>query len=367
MILHLLTDDKFADYVIKQFSDRDALSEFVLIPTNNHLELVKEIDKCNIIYPNSTEFTLLLNNLDRYTGIMFHGLFWGKWQTPILEKIPSRVKVLWYFWGGEIYSRADMFTANLAPKTKLLYNIRRILKRNNIDSSWEIPSHLFKKVDYFSTSIKEEYDYVKQYTGASFEHLWYTCYSIEDTVGPLKDCCCEGTNVMIGNSSSIKNNYIDVFWEIIKSKTLKNLRKSKVIIPLSYGEVWHRNLIMKIGKVLFGKQMQALVTFMPLNEYNTLMLSCSTIILGYTQPAGQGNIITALWLGMRVYLSEKSLAFTFFKRVGAKVFSLESELRKYQFTPLSEEEREENKRVLYELYSKQNVMDAVKNIINALQ
>lgn len=367
MILHLLTDDKFADYVITQFSLTEASSEFVLIPINNKLELVKQINRCIVIQYNSPEFTTLLNKLDQYSGVVFHGLFWGSWQIPVLEKLPSHVKTAWYFWGGEIYSRENLFTSNLAPITKALYSIRKMLKGTKVDTSWEIPIYLLKKINYFSTSIHEEYEYVKQYTGASFKHLWYTCYSIEETIGPLKDCQCEGNNVMIGNSSSIKNNHLDIIWEILKSGTLSKLKKIKVIIPLSYGETWVRKIMLRLGNLLFGKQLQPLVSFMPLNEYNSLMLSCSTLILGYTQPAGQGNIITALWLGMRVYLSEKSMAYTFFKRIGTKVFSLESELKIYQFTPLSKEERDENRRILSELFSKQNVMKAVQNVINALQ
>lgn len=367
MILHLLTDDKFADYAIKQYSSLEKCSNFVLVPSNSALHLVKEIDKCAIVYPDSPEFSNLVNDLSQYTGVIFHGLFWGSWQKLILESMPRNVKVGWYFWGGEIYSRHELDTFFMATITRAIYNFRQFFKRRKVDISWEIPLELFNRIDYCLTSIPEECDYAKQFTRASFEHLWYTCYSLEETVGSLMTCRSEGNNVMLGNSAAIKNNHFDLIWKFITSGSLKALRKNKVIIPLSYGDGWVRNLMLKIGRFLFGNRMQCLQSYMPLKEYNSLMLTCSTMILGYIQPAGQGNIITALWLGMRVYLFEDCIAYKYFKRIGAHVFSIESDLKKYKFTSLSDEERTENRRVLSMWYSKENVMNAVQNVVNTLQ
>ena len=155
-------------------------------------------------------------------------------------------------------------------------------------------------------------------------------------------------------------------WMLWKIGMHRKLKEEKVIIPLSYGSQWMRNIVLKYGRILLGKRMQALTEFMPREEYNKLMLSCSTMIIGYWEPAAQGNIITALWLGMRIYLSEKSMTYSFFKRLGANVFSIESDLKKYQFTPLSEEVRAENRRVLSKWFSKQHVMESVQNVVNEL-
>ena len=138
-------------------------------------------------------------------------------------------------------------------------------------------------------------------------------------------------------------------------------------MPLSYGSPWIRNLVKKVGHYIFGDSLHALETYIPRYEYNSMMLSCSTMILGYTQPAAQGNIITGLWLGMRVYLRESSISYAYYKRIGANVFSLETDLKTYGFTPLSEEEREENRRVLKRWYSKEHVEQAVKDVVNELR
>lgn len=367
MILHLVTDEQFTDYAIQQFSAPEMHSEFVLIPSNHENWTVQLIDQCTIIKRNSPEFEALLNRLDQYTGIMMHGMFWAGWQTSILQRVPNHVKVAWYFWGGDIYCRHDLEDYFFAPITQKLYKLHNRKKNEQLDTSWELPLDLYKRVNYCLTGEQEEYQFVKRYTGANFQYIWYTCYSLEDTIGSLMNSHCEGDNIWIGNSAAVGNNHMDVLWSLLKCGLLRKFKGERVIMPLSYGTPWMRNMVKRIGACFWGKRQQVLETYIPRNDYNALMLTCSTMILGYWEPAAQGNIITALWLGMRVYLSEKSMTYSFFKRLGANVFSIESDLKKYKFTPLPEEERDENRRVLTKWYSKQHVMEAVQNVVHALQ
>lgn len=368
MILHLLTNEQFTDYVIAQFSAPEMESEFVLIPSNHENWTVELIDQCAIIKQNSPEYKNLLSRLDQYSAIFFHGLFWANWQKPILECVPKSVKVAWYFWGGEIYSRQDLELAFLSPLSKLFYRLYTIRKKDSSRAvSSEIPLEMFQRVDYCLTSMREECDYARQFTKANFKHLWYTYYSIEETIGALMTEQCHGNNVWIGNSAAVENNHLDVLWTIFQKRRKLSLDGREIIMPLSYGSPWVRNMVKKVGHHIFGDSLNVLETYIPRDEYNSKMLSCSTMILGYLEPAGQGNIITGLWLGMRVYLSEKSIAYAYYKRIGANVFALEKDLKIYGFTPLSEEERAENRNVLNQWYSKEHVEQAVKDVVNELR
>lgn len=366
MILHLLTDEKFTDYAISQFSAPELQSEFVLIPSNNAKWQVNQINKCTIIQQRSKEFEALLNRLDQYTGTIFHGMFWRNWQQPILERVPKHVKVAWVFWGGDIYGRHEMGERCLAPMTKML---NKLHGRKDHTEEWklqtEMPLELFKRVDYCLTSVDEEYQFVKEFLQSDIQLLWYTYYSIEETIGALKDCQCEGNNVWIGNSAAIENNHVDVLWQLWK-KARRSLKDRHIIIPLSYGNAWVRNMVKKVGRFLFGKQLRVLETFMPRDEYNKLMLSCSTFVSGHHQPAAQGNIITALWLGMRVYMNDQNLTYQFLKRIGATVFTIEKDFKTCGFKPLTAEERLHNRDVLSAWYSKAHMMEGVKEIAKEL-
>lgn len=369
MILHLLTDEKFTDYAIAQFSAPEMMSEFVLVPSNNAMEMVKLIDQCTIVRQNSLEFNELLNRLGEYTGIIFHGMFWGGWQTPILQKVPKNVKVAWVFWGGEIYSRSDQYDVFLAPITKLLNDVHKRYKKIKEDTSSEIPFLLFKRIDYCLTDEKEEFEYICKYTGIKFEYLWYNYYSLEKTLGTLIDKRCQGKNLWIGNSASEKNNHLDVLWTIFKQGLHRKYNDRDIIIPLSYGAPWMGDIVTKLSRFVFGKRVRILTSYMPLEEYNAMMLSCSTIILGYTQPAAQGNIITALWLGMRVYLSEENMTYHYFKRIGCKIYSIERDLKHNNpnvYAPMIDEDVAHNRGILYTIYSQRHTMAGVKTIVDTL-
>ena len=66
-------------------------------------------------------------------------------------------------------------------------------------------------------------------------------------------------------------------------------------------------------------------------------------------------------------MSEMSIAFKFFKRLGFKVFSLESEFEKYGLTTISKEDVSENRRLMLEWYSKEHVMQSAMNVVNILE
>ena len=369
MILHLVTDEQFTDYAIQQFSAPEMKSEFVLIPSNFDNWTVKLLDHCTIIKQNSPEFEDLLNRLGQYSGIILHGLFWGQWQTQLLHRTPDHVKIAWMYWGGEIYSRHEFNDNFMASITRFLDRLHKRKKYIAADTKWEIPIELYNRVDYCLTDAEEEYALGKKLTGGNFKHLWYNYYSIERTVGSLMDGQCNGLNIWIGNSSSLKNNHVDVLWTLYKEGLLRKLQNHKVIIPLSYGEPWVRNVVMKVGRLFLGKLMQVLVNYIPRDEYNGLMLSCSTMIMNYWQPAAQGNIITGLWLGMRVYLSEKCVSYDYFKRIGCKIYSIERDLNRKNpdvFAPMKQEDIDANRAVLRKWYSREEIHKRNMEIVKAL-
>lgn len=369
-ILHIVTDDHFSDYAIRQFSAPEMCSDFVLIPSNNCPDEVKEVDRCTIIKRNSSEFEALLNRLCQYSGIVLHGMFWGSWQTPLLKRVPDHVKVAWVFWGGDLYSRQENKGVFYAPITNFFSKLHKRKKNSQPDSSWEIPLELYKRVDYCITSVDDEYDFACEFTQSSFPRVWYSYYSIEETVGTsLMDSRVEGNSIWIGNSATSANNHLDVFGNLLKSGVLKKWDGNKVIMPLSYGEPWVRNTVKKVGRWLFGMKLQVLEQYIPRNEYNALMLSCSTMIIGYWEPAANGNIMTALWLGMRVYLSEKSMAFAYYKRLGCVIFSIEHDLNRNNsdcFSRLSDEEWRQNRKALTKEYGKQRTDQAVVDLVHLL-
>ena len=343
MILHLLPDDKFSDYVIHQFSEPEMCSEFVLMASGEHASYFKNIAAVKVIDPSrSDRMTLLFDSLADYSAIVLHGLFFP-WCEAILRHVPAQVKVAWVFWGGEVYSRKDLRASFLSKRSQRLLRLHQWmqrLKHKKPIPHFELPRELFQRIDYCLTDIHEDYEFVRAYCGFEAKELWYNYYSIEETLGDLRDLTVNGNNILIGNS--------------------------KIVVPLSYGEPWLRRGLLRIGTSMFGKRFRPLVDFMPRDEYNKIIESCAVVIMPHYRPQAFGNILTALWLGSRVFMSERSHLFKFYQRIGLHVFSIENDLKKDKVLPLPTLEREENRRIIASLYDKEVMREQIINIVNAL-
>ena len=367
MILHILTDDKFADYAIRQFSAPEMESEFICLNTAGRMNLVELRNKVQVMSPHSEEFAAFLDeNLSKYSAIILHGMHWGMWQKMILQKVPANVKVAWMFWGGEIYGRHDIGERFLAPITSVVCRIRSLHKsvegKKKEDYTWELPIELYQRIDVCLTDEKEEYEYAKRFLGNKMTYMWYNYYTLEEMMGALYEERCCGNNIIIGNSATDSCNYWDV---LLRLKRLR-IGDRKIVLPLSYGAQWISKTVSKFSRILYPKNTMPLLDFMPRDEYNKVLLGCNTMIMGHYHPQAQGNIITGLWLGMRVYLSEKSMTYHYFKRICCVVYSLESELKKYGYAPMEEKDVEQNRAVLKQWYSKEEMHKRNLEIVKAL-
>ena len=368
MILHFFSDDVFSDYVIEQFAEPEMCSEFVLMSSSKNTTYINRAKGIKIVNPNNKELmSNLVNSLGFYSAIVLHGLFYP-WCETILRGVPDYVKVAWVFWGGEIYGRKDMggvFLSNRSKCLLLFHQLSRMLKNKKPSEHFELSRVLFQRIDYCLTDIHEDFEFVKAYCGFGAKELWYNYYSIDETLGDLRYQSVDGNNILIGNSCTLECNHIDGFKAVNKFAG----KNAQIIIPLSYGELWLRRYLLRIGRCMFGKRFRPLVDFVPRDEYNKIIKSCAVVIMPHYRPQAYGNILVALWLGSQVYMSEKSLLYVFLKRKGVTVFSIESDLRRskrYLVSPLPVEVRDENRRVIASLYEKSVMKNKIRKIVEIL-
>ena len=370
-ILHILADDKFSDYAIKLFENQDVPSDFVLMVTEGEERLVKLRDKTTIMRRGDEAYQIMLDNVANYEAIILHGMFW-RYDYDILMRTNPTTKVAWVSWGGEICGRKEVSQKFLSFRSRVMmdiHNLNRWLKtgkKTDQKGNYELPIDIFRRVDYCIADEQEEYEYAKQYIQApNLKYLMYNYYTLEDTIGALMDKRCNGNNIFIGNSAASEGNYWDVMPKVARLKQ----KGQKVIMPLGYGSPWVRNFAVRLGKRLYGTDFMPLIDFMPLDEYNQLVCKCSTMIMPHYAPRAQGNIITALWLGMRVYLSEKCMTYHYFKRIGCSVYSVEKELKRSNpllYTPMTDEQLQQNRTILRSIYSRESMNAAVQKIVDAL-
>lgn len=368
-ILHMVTDEKFTDYAIRQFSAPEMCSEFVLLPSNDGTIEVKLANHCTIICPWGKEFDNLLHHLGDYCAIVLHGMHWAGWQNRLLKAVPDGVKVAWVFWGGELYCRPDVANGFLAPIDKFLNTIhinRRKWRVKKDLNSLYVPKEYYSRVDYCLTALPVEYEFAKSYLNRpDMKYLWYNYYSIEETMGSVFDKKCHGSNIWIGNSATISCNYFDTLLRIWKIE----IGDRDVIVPLSYGSPWIMKQVPRAYRMVLGDRFKPLLNLLPRDEYNEKMLSCSVMIQPHYLSQGVGNILTGLWLGMRVYISEKCITADYLKQIGVTFFTIEHDLRKNNpdvFAPLPQSVIDHNRQMLLKETSMQRTTEANIQIVQEL-
>lgn len=375
MIVHILPDDKFSDYAIKQFSRENGIeNRFVVILEKGQAKCksIHQKDSVQIIESGSHAFKNFIDIIYQYKAIIFHNISTPDHAT-ILDKVNSQIKIAWIFWGFEVYNRRSTQFKYLGlysgwkhlrflMKQALKFVAFPLINRRLYKVDYEIPKRYFRKVHYCLTDISEDHKIAEKHLKTNFEWLWYNYYSIEETIGPLKSESVNGENILVGNSAYLMNNHLEVF------KTIKNfdLENRKIIVPLSYGDQGYARFIKKRGEKILGPAFSPLAEFLPLEEYNRIIQTCRVVIMNQYRHQAMGNIITMLWLGARVYLSEKSSTYKYFKRLGVHVFSVEKDLRKSNsdvFASMPEDLVKINREILFREYGRDNMNVRIRDLI----
>lgn len=370
MILQVIFDDQFGDYVIDQFRDyRDQTRVVLVTSVAVALEYVHKISQNDVIVYGSPEYKELIANLKNYKAVIMHGLF-SYIQYDIIRHLPQGTKLAWVLWGTEIYSRKDTVLSHLAPITKFLVRVKQykdycVGEQRVLE---EVPLDILKRVDYMLGSSMEIYEDAKAYIGnPNMKHLQYSYFTLERLIGEdLINKTVNGNNILLGNSATPENNHMEI---MMRLKYIGIPQDSRLIIPLSYNTLWIKNMVVKIGRYLFGNQCFPLLEYMPRTEYNQLVQSCSVFITNHHRPNAFGNTLTALWIGARVYASKSNVQTKFLQRLGLHVNIIERDLNRnnpYLFSPVSETEREENKKIIRNIYGIEQMRKNIKIIIDTL-
>lgn len=368
MILHLVTDEKFTDYAITHFVAEPTTSVFVLVQTYDYTISHIKQDKVRVIRYGSDEYHALLASLDQYACVFSHGLF-EKWQEEIILHTPSSVKVAWMFWGGELYGLPRLRNSFLSPSAKCLYTLKRfvyMLKgKKLLDGISYVSQDTFNRVDYCITDSVEEFDYANKHLGGHMQHIWYNYYSIEETVGALQNEKINAMHILLGNSSTFECNHLMAMRQLSK---LGLADDQQLILPLSYGDRWLGERLMTIGPKLLGEHFRALTEFMPRDEYNRIMTSCGVVIMPHYRPQAFGNILTALWLGAKVFVSKHSVSYPIYARLGLHVYTIEDDLTHEALSaPLSAELQQHNRTILLAEYGADAMRPRINNLISILK
>ena len=367
-ILHLMNDEKVIDKTIDYFEmaypNRNTYL-IISVNENKQCRYVTKLDKILFCHPDDPVIRQLGNDISTYSHVLVHMLDNAK--VKIVRSI-NHNNITWLAWGADLYDGFlsikgyKLFRDTALPrKVKLFSSVRlnlpciaRLVDRYR----------LFKRIKAVKklkniAVIDDDYDLLVRYY-PEFKHLNkvdYFYYPIDAILGDkLLGKRCSGNKIIIGNSASPNGNHLYALDKIYSCGT-----NSDIVIPLSYGHQSYKKYIVNQIQQLGKSNIKLLLDFMPLDEYNRILLECSNFVYANLRQEALGNILVAFYIGGKVYLDDENPLYSYFKRLGLSFYSLEDLTADNIYNPLHASEQEKNREIIISQYNLDRLITLIKN------
>lgn len=349
-VLDIVIDEKFIDsYIVSNKLLEDIEEHEYIIVKNNDFKY-KFIKNPKVKIISHDKIGQFLDNYD-CDAIFLHSL--SALPLRFFYKYKFKTKLFWFSWGFDIYQLPA--SRPLIPLRLYHNETRKVLR--DIDKSKhsiltrnfnltfiieKIIHQLYKKVlskiDYHSGVLSYESNLIKsKYKNFKAAQVQFNYTDINNI--PTYNIP-KGNNILVGNSPAPTNNHLDLIPYLKKIDTSNR----KIIVPLNYGgDKDYIEIITKEYKKNFGESFIPLLEFMPANKYFEIINSCSDAVFMLERQQAIGNISYCFCRGMKVYLSETSPMYEYYKNEKYRVYSIQKEFNQQNVqTSLKLEEMERN-------------------------
>ncbi len=377
-LLHIAQDEKFIEAANKQFQAIFPGSNDFFIVTSNvdnyELKHIKKHSNFRLFKENKENCKYIISQLYKYDLIILHNLDYFKSEIVL----NTDKTFLWLYWGFEVYNthkqlkkkilgsltlklQHQLSKVSLISKTKeILFRLRS--GRLNMISTLNKAT---RKIQYFGSGIEEEYDLLKAHNIITANFFYFSYYNLDSYVNGSQFSPEKKNKILLGNSASATNNHLEAMELLDRFKN----NELKIIAPLNYGDMQYADEISNTGKKIFGEKFNALTDFIPLDDYNQILNECSIFVMNSYRQQALGNIYTMLFLGAKVYLDERNLAYNFLIRIGIIVFSINEDLKpenKDALEPLNKDQQNTNRLIIEREFGSTFLNDKIKNQLNEI-
>ena len=365
-ILHLIIDHQVIERMLDIFEIVFPTSNDVLVFSDaseyKHLNkhaLCRRISKENVKKESETF------DFSSYDYIVAHYLTLE--MVDFISHAPKNIHVCWEIYGADLYDQflvpcgfKMLYTNSLKysslPKRIMnrfgVYNLLLSIYTRNLKQLFCVRRRYFKKItnrlDSVEVGCVGDAKLLEKYSGRAIDTYKCFNYSLKKTLGDLYNMqFSDGNDIMIGNSASLSNNHLYVL-NYIKNFSLG---ESKIIMPLSYGGFpSYKTDVMTEYQTLFSEKIFFLLDYIPLNKYNHIFKEIKTMVMAAWRQESIGTITMGLYMGIKIYMSNKSPLYLSLKEEGFYLYEIENVDEIEFVTPLSKDIKEYNRALLLELY-----------------
>lgn len=359
MILHLINDEKIVNRTIESYEAvLNNENVFIVFCNKSSGNFVSKFvhPRNNVIFYDE-KFDKIERDFSNFNKILIHLLDIRK--INFVEKyIRHTPTIYWGIWGGDIYPILligrgyQLFSPenSYLKRNKIKRNLLLLLNYYKIKSR-KIEKFIHEKIDYIGGDDGDIL-LLKQYLGVSKKKFKSFAYPYDAILGEkLKQCRVNEQSkcILCGNSASYTNNQEYVL-NFLKRMEVDSSYKIKM--PLSYGgDKEYISSIIEKGRQYFGENYIPILDFLPLDQYNQLFIDARICIYGSWRQEAFGNIIIALYLGSKIYMSRNNPLTGSLRELGFSFFVIEEATQESFFEPLSELDKEKNRELIIDLYS----------------
>lgn len=388
MNYHLMTDEKFIDGFIN-------LAEKVS-PGKNKYVYTFEGPPLFIKYTSgvqkpigSDELSETLSSLTENDRLFIH------WFTDDLMQhlslLKPNVPVYLLFWGGDFLEQpAEFVKFNLEPETYKIVDflnhrsmfyftlnpvkiVKQLASYFTVNQRWDeyrsnavkVRKIFMQRLNYFCHWNEADLHRVTGIYGGKpvFKKFFYDfgfSNFADEVVTPHSG---DTKLIWLGNSATFPNNHADALMQL-KQFHQENI---KIVAPLSYGHLKYGRMISKLGKRYFKDKFYGMEKFIPLNEYLELLKDVDVVVMYHNRTQAGVNVFAFLRMGKKVFLKKESTIYSLAVENGIKVFdaNLIGTMSYEEFiTPLSYEEREQNRKMVSDMFSEENRHAYMQELLN---
>ncbi|HQS71850.1 MAG TPA: TDP-N-acetylfucosamine:lipid II N-acetylfucosaminyltransferase [Sulfurovum sp.] len=372
MILHIMPDSVFTDFVIDKLDKLDAGNhEFIINSIHNELKFTKNrnIQIYNTKKLLSKDF---IASLASYSAVVFHSLSSIPLKRLVM-KVSLDVKFVWLGWGGDYYETIPQLKRTLYEQQtlKLMSSLTSLKEKVKKAIKALIPNYdieveeIYKRVNYFGPVLYDEYKLLEEiFAPVHTKYIPFSYGQLEnDLTQGIEYLEINGENILLGNSATFSNNHLEII-ELLKNLDLGD---RKVIVPLNYGNKEYAREIISFGNNKIKNNFYPLSEFMDKEKYHKLLSGCSICIMNHKRQQSLGNIVSVLYLGSKLFLNKENIVYRFLKREGAVIFSIEDLNTKSISVKLTKNEIELNRSILMKHWSEEVVNEKYRSFVNLLK
>lgn len=368
-LLHFFQDEKVVNEAITNFETVFPEENLYVVLCNDGI--VKKVNNHPHTYylsHNSDELKDIVREARYFKEIICHSLWYEL--SRIITKI-DHPNITWIEWGADLYE-----TMLYRKGYKLYFDESTLFKVRARNMPIPIYRLLVGVRDYifYKTQLKalkkvhnlcilqEDFELLNKYYPECIRFspickgvIYYPIEKMLDE--ETRNSFVSGMDIWVNNASAYNGNHIEVF------NRLKALNyRGTVHVPLSYGIPKWAKYVESEGKKILGESFDPMMTFLPREEYYKRFLSSNSFIFGHLRQCANGNILVALYLGAKVFLFKSNPLYNFYIRIGIIIYNIDDELNDESVTtPLSDEERINNRKILLGIYSYDNAIKVLKD------